>query len=288
VPKVSVIIPSYNHAPYLRQRVESVLNQTFQDFEVLILDDASKDKSVKILRRYTEFPQVSLHVNPTNSGSVFRQWEKGVKLARGEYVWIAESDDWAAPTFLSRLVLLLDQNPDVGVAYAQSYIADADSKIKSTAYNWTEDLHPTRWKTDFVSSGRDEVSSYLVRKNTIPNASAVLMRASVLASVSAPDPSFRLCGDWLHWIRMLMRSNVGFVAEPLNYWRLNTSNARSSAPGTLEWIEGERVLSEAVALLNLGEAEKNAIVLEFLKRCWGWQKDFIESRLQPSRRLFRL
>ena len=260
--------------------MDSVLNQTYRDYELLILDDASTDKSAKILRKYKDRPGVSLHINETNSGSVFRQWQKGFSLATGKYIWIAESDDWADPRFLSRLVPILDENSQVGAAYAQSFIADVRSKISGSAIGWTEDLHPTRWKNDFINSGRDEVASYLVHKNTIPNASAVLIRASVLAEISPPDPSFRLCGDWLHWIRVLSRSDVAFVSEPLNFWRLNSSNARTSAPGTLEWIEGERVLTEATKLLDLGEAEKNKILHAFLKKCWGWQKDYIEGKLK--------
>ena len=104
--KVSVIIPNYNHKDYLRQRIESVLNQTFRDFEVIILDDASTDGSKDILEQYANHNKVTQHIfNYVNSGSVFKQWIKGIQLAKGDYVWIAESDDFADVHFLENTPL---------------------------------------------------------------------------------------------------------------------------------------------------------------------------------------
>ena len=103
-PKVSVIVPNYNHASYLKQRIDSILNQTFQDFEVIILDDCSTDNSLEVLSHYKNHNKVSHCVfNDTNSGSTFKQWDKGIQLAKGEWIWIAESDDWAEPEFLETI-----------------------------------------------------------------------------------------------------------------------------------------------------------------------------------------
>src|SRR4029077_11316800 len=107
MPKVSVVVPTYNHSRFLRKRINSVLQQTFQDFEVILLDDCSTDDSRSILSSYTGDPRVRNEFNDVNSGSTFKQWNKGVRLARGEYVWISESDDYAAPRFLERLVAIL-------------------------------------------------------------------------------------------------------------------------------------------------------------------------------------
>src|ERR1041384_7243968 len=103
MPAVSVIIPNYNHARYLRRRVESVLGQTYQDFEVILLDDGSTDDSRGIIASYEGDARVTIAMNAANSGSVFKQWNKGVQMARGRYVWIAESDDYAGPGFLMRM-----------------------------------------------------------------------------------------------------------------------------------------------------------------------------------------
>src|SRR5260370_14145431 len=107
MPTVSVVVPNYNHARFLRQRVDSILAQTFQDFELILLDDWSTDESRSILREYVSDPRVRTEFNEVNSGSTFKQWNKGVRLARGKYVWLAESDDSAATRFLQSLVPLL-------------------------------------------------------------------------------------------------------------------------------------------------------------------------------------
>src|ERR1051325_1162883 len=124
VPKVSVVIPNYRHARFLPRRLDSVLSQTFQDWELIILDDASTDDSVAIISRYLGHPRVRFDKNRVNSGDPFVQWKKGIALARGEYIWFAESDDYAAPTFLERLVNLATAHPTAGLVYCQSEMVD--------------------------------------------------------------------------------------------------------------------------------------------------------------------
>ena len=103
--KVSVIIPSYNHSEYLDLRIQSVFNQTYDNTEIIILDDKSPDNSRDIIEQYRSYPKVvRILYNEENVGNTFRQWEKGIKLATGEWVWIAESDDWCEPTLLSELL----------------------------------------------------------------------------------------------------------------------------------------------------------------------------------------
>ena len=105
-PLVSVIVPNYNHAAYLPLRLESIFSQTYPNFEVILLDDASTDDSAQVLREFHQrhADKSTLLVNEENSGGVFHQWEKGLQLARGEIVWIAESDDWCTENFLETLV----------------------------------------------------------------------------------------------------------------------------------------------------------------------------------------
>jgi glycosyltransferase involved in cell wall biosynthesis len=104
-PLVSVIIPNYNHAAYLNERIDSVLNQTFRDFEVILLDDCSTDNSREIIESYRGHEKISqIEYNEVNSGSTFIQWKKGLDLAQGDWIWIAESDDVASNEFLSNAI----------------------------------------------------------------------------------------------------------------------------------------------------------------------------------------
>ena len=123
-PKVSVIVPNYNHAQFLDARMQSILSQSFRDFEIIYLDDASTDQSPLVFQKYSSSSGIRGVVNENNSGCVFKQWNEGVRLARGEYIWIAESDDVAGAAFLDRLVKVLDDNSQVGVVYCRSEVID--------------------------------------------------------------------------------------------------------------------------------------------------------------------
>ena len=115
---VSIILPNYNHAQFLEERLNSIVNQTYQDFELIILDDCSTDGSLNILEPYKTHPKVSYFiVNTENTGSPFKQWQKGLDKVRGEFVWIAESDDKVDLDFLENQVAMLNsQNCEVVVA----------------------------------------------------------------------------------------------------------------------------------------------------------------------------
>jgi glycosyltransferase involved in cell wall biosynthesis len=226
--KVSVIIPNYNHARFLPQRIDTILNQTYQDFEIILLDDASTDDSVKVISNYienTKFSQVVF--NEVNSGSPFKQWKMGLGLAKGEYVWIAESDDFAEPTFLEKLVKKLDSLPSVGLVYSESFQVNKYGVFVDYMAHHYHDLSTDKWKSDYVNNGMDECIFYLSRKNTIPNASAVVFRKKFASVLSSDIEKYKLCGDWLFWIKILLNSDLAFVAEPLNSFRCHDKTARS-------------------------------------------------------------
>ncbi|WNZ27296.1 glycosyltransferase family 2 protein [Leptolyngbya sp. NK1-12] len=238
MPKVSVIVPNYNHAQFLEQRLQSILDQTYQDFELIYLDDASTDNSNEVFAQFADHPKIRSILNTTNSGSPFKQWNKGIQHSTGEYIWIAESDDFAESTFLETLVPILDNHPNVGIAYCQSRQVDEHNQLKDTMHWWTDDVSKERWRQDFFNNGLDECRNYLSLRNTVPNASAVLTRKQLFEKVGyAYEPMF-LCGDWMTWIKLLLESDVFFTAKILNYYRTHNSSVRSK-PGA-----GSRVLHE--------------------------------------------
>lgn len=125
MPLITVIVPNYNHAPYLKQRIDSILSQSFQDFELILLDDCSTDNSRNVLSMYANNEHVSHIVfNEQNSGSTFKQWEKGIQLSKGEFIWIAESDDYASPNFLQSIVTYLQNGPKVSLVYTGSHMVN--------------------------------------------------------------------------------------------------------------------------------------------------------------------
>lgn len=239
MPKVTVIIPNFNHARFLERRIQSVLNQTYQDFEVIYIDDASTDESNKVFSTFATEKRVRAIYNETNSGIPFKQWNKGAAEARGEYLWISEADDYADSGLLAELVAVMDRHPQVGVAYCQSWKVDENDIILSSWQEWTERLHKERWRQDFVNNGKEEIRRYLMFTNTIPNASAVVIRRSVYEKVGGADETFKLNGDYMLWVKMLLTSDIGFVAKHLNYFRTHSNTTRN------------RVIKEG---LNIGES----------------------------------
>jgi glycosyltransferase involved in cell wall biosynthesis len=250
MPTFSVIIPNYNHAPHLPRRIESVLAQTHRDFELLILDDCSPDNSREIMDRYVGDSRVRLEFNHLNSGNPYVQWQKGLKLTSGDYIWIAESDDFADPQLLERLGATLDPDPDIGLAFCETLIVDESGTVLGWHAEHSEVYdakHRELLGRAFVMEGRDYLRNFMFPWNTIPNASAVLFRRSALESIGGPVTSMRLCGDWLTYSKILSRFKIGHVPDRLNYFRDHQMNVRSHiSAGVLarEWIEvakwGER------------------------------------------------
>jgi glycosyltransferase involved in cell wall biosynthesis len=224
-PTVSVIVPNYNHSRFLRERLDSILNQTYQDYELILLDDCSTDTSVAILQEYGYYEKVThLIVNSTNSGSPFLQWKRGLELAVGKYIWIAESDDCAKPSFLHELVNAMEASPTVVLAYCQSMTIDANGR-ECGLHDWAEPLSQGRWRTSYVNQGENEIRDFLAFRNTIPNASSTLLRKSTLQQVAIPL-DMRFCGDWVTYIRLLRYGDISFVAKPLSFFRSHDTTTR--------------------------------------------------------------
>ena len=275
-PLVSVIVPNYNHEKYLPERLRSITGQTYENMEIILLDDASTDNSRAILQKFASNENRARFVpNKQNSGSTFKQWRKGLSEARGKYVWFAESDDTAEPAFLETLVGKLEANPGLSLAYCQlQMVSPNGEKLGTPEQPWLSEIDPLRWNTDFVNDGIDEIRRSLLVKNTILNASSVVFR-NAEGFADLVDDSMRFCADWLFWVRLLQRGGVAYVAKPLSRWRLQSSNARKRPAGELEWLEGERVLLEAAEILKMTPSERDRILLDFLRKCWKWRLEAV-------------
>lgn len=242
--KVSVIIPNYNHAKYLPQRIESVLQQTYTDFEVIVLDDCSTDHSREIIQQYAGHPKISqVLYNETNSGSTFIQWKKGFELAKGEYIWIAESDDVAEKDFLETLMQGFELNSDVGIAFCDSIWINEEGAV----------IHlPSRETIDRVFIGNDFITSQLSKDNNIYNASMAVFKKELLDNVK--DQKYldlKYCGDWYFWVLLAEQCNVYKSCKLLNYFRRHelSVSAKSNKQGLL-FIEGLIIFKKIKAKLS--------------------------------------
>lgn len=233
--KVSIILPNYNHAKFLQQRIDSILNQSYQDFELIVLDDFSTDISRDILNALKTHPKVS-HVvyNNTNCGNTFKQWEKGLMLATGELIWIAESDDSIDSTFLEKAIVHFQENSSIGIVQCGSeWISETGSFI----YEDTFDI-----KTHEIN-GQSFIIDNMMTGNSLYNASAILFKRSFITlPLNKSILELKYCGDWLFWIKILEKSNLFILYENLNKFRRHSHTVSNNADKNgIFYLEGIKI-----------------------------------------------
>lgn len=228
-PTVSVIVPSYNHASFLERRLESILKQSFQDLEVIILDDCSSDESPSIIKKIArQDKRIRAIYNKTNSGSPFHQWKKGIEMAAGDFLWIAESDDFADLEMLSLLLDALERNPTAGIAYCQSYFADQHDNVIGNHLQTLSLLDASLWLDDFCMNGKYVLANHMPVINIIPNVSAALFRKHLCKHIKWEEVlSYILAGDRHFWCSLLYQTNLCFISRSMNYFRTSDKTIRS-------------------------------------------------------------
>jgi glycosyltransferase involved in cell wall biosynthesis len=232
---LSCIIPNYNHEKHLTERFNSILNQSFGNFECIYLDDNSTDSSNIVVGNYVNKDnRVSTYLNKINSGSTFYQWNKGVQYATGKFITIQESDDIANHNLFETLYSEIIKEEDIVLVFCQSYLIDSSSSLTGI---WEYDS--SDFEESFVMNGTDFIWKYLIHKNVIPNASAVMFRKDIYELVGGANPLFPSNGDWLLWLKLLCHGKVAFINNPLNKYRRhdNTVTFRFSQSNKLDYKE---------------------------------------------------
>ena len=251
-PLVSVIIPNYNHARYLDERIQSVLNQTYQNFEVIILDDKSTDNSVEVINQYKDDPQVScIIVNEENSGSTFKQWNKGFELAKGELIWIAESDDYSELNLLEELVKAYTRRNNTVLAYSTVIGVDENSKpFGADAYGRNQYM-----------SGKQYIKRYLTIANFVKNMSCAIFSKKAALKISPNYKTYKGAGDYLFWVEIAMQGNVAIVNKRLSYFRRHGTNVteKRNADGT-NYIEEKRILDYICSIMHISYLRMQGIL----------------------------
>lgn len=252
--KVSVVIPNYNYEHYIIERIKSVLEQTYPIYEIIVLDDCSSDNSDFLIKNYLkdiEIPYV-YDRNLENSGSVFKQWRKGIDMASGDLIWIAEADDLSDNKFLEKLVPFFSDDSEVSIAYSQSKQMDENGNCIAEDYcDYTEDLG-NFWDEDYIVQGVDEIRRALSVKNTIPNVSGVLFAKNKLVSAlnnsSEQLKEFKVAGDWLVYVNVAMQGKIAFCKSSLNYHRRHTASVTKINNHMDEILLMQRYCNELVEL----------------------------------------
>ncbi|WP_434037643.1 glycosyltransferase family 2 protein [Formosa sp. 4Alg 33] len=234
MPKVSVIVPNYNHEKFLRGRLDCIINQTYTDFELIILDDMSTDNSLNIIKEYQLAHPNLIRVIPSteNSGSPFKQWDKGISLATSDLIWIAESDDLASTSFLEYCVPFFESNDNLGMVVAKSNAIDATGQQISEFHpmfkGYESELFNDKANGFNYFKGNDFIKDYLVYKCLIPNVSGTLFSKDAYVKSGGLNMDFRRNGDYDLYFRMLFNTDVGFLNKSLNSTRYHDAKLTAS------------------------------------------------------------
>lgn len=275
--KVSIVIPSYNHASFLMDRLDTILNQTYKNWEAIIIDDKSGDDSVQIINDYLKknpgFRVKKFIVNDENSGSGYYSWQKGIEWAETEYIWIAETDDYSKPTFLQELVAVLDENKETALAFCGSNYVENKEIIYDSAKR-TKDLDV-------------EINKYKVIDNSIffkemPFNTYITNGSSVVFRKPKNEISFTifnnsLCSDIFLWSYLLQNNSFAFLNKNLNFFRRHAGSTSSY----LHKNKLEAVYFEKAKYLNyFKQTEKYEQFIDHYIKYYIWKnkKDLLNTK----------
>jgi glycosyltransferase involved in cell wall biosynthesis len=216
-PRVSFVVPSYNYAHFLPDAVDSLLSQSFESLEVIVVDDASTDDTRTVVQRYADEPRVRVIRHETNKGNI-ATYNDGIAAARGEFVGLLSADDYCIRRdAVERQVAMFDAHPTVGFVHAAYEVVDAGGGTRQSF---------RAWPSDSVRPGLEEFERLCF--SCYVSASGTLVRTRSHAELGVYDPQLPVSADWDLWLRLCTRYDVGFISEPLFAYRTHAANMHHS------------------------------------------------------------
>jgi glycosyltransferase involved in cell wall biosynthesis len=209
--KVSVIIPTYNAARFVTTAIDSVLAQTFKDFEILVIDDGSTDNTREILEKY-DSPQI--HYLHKKNGGVSSARNYGIENSRGKYIAFLDADDLWLPEKLEKQVALLESNEEIGLCYVA-----------------TERVNENLQTIGYVAANSydDYCEALLLNLNIVTGScSSAVVRREVVLQTNGFDVQFSTCADWEYWLRLSLLTQFAPIAEYLVKYRVVTGSMSSN------------------------------------------------------------
>lgn len=222
MPKVSVVIPTYNHAHYLRYALDSVINQGYPNLEVLVIDDGSKDGTAEIIKPYHS----KINYVYKGNGGTPSALNLGLSLATGKYICWLSADDVFSEGKVSKQVGLMESDPNMGFSYTSFVVIDANGN-KQYVVN-----------SAFFSDKREMVIKLM--EGCFINGSTVMMRSSALKQIGNFDVSLPQAHDYELWFRFLRHYSCGFLNEPLLEYRWHGKNMSQNPNEACSRIVRER------------------------------------------------
>ena len=225
-PSVAVIVASYNHADYLDQRMQSLLAQTHQSTEILVIDDCSTDNSRDVLDTFKNDPRVRLLYSGENRGWVATS-NLGVELTSAEFIIFANCDDFCDPQLIASLLEALELNPSAAMSFCQSALVDQDNVLIGTDRTHRSRKFKQLINKDTLIDG-GTATEFLIESCIIPNLSAALFRRGVLVEVGILSSSYRVVSDWDLFFKISKKYDIAYIHSALNSFRQHSTTIRSA------------------------------------------------------------
>lgn len=279
--KISVVIPNYNYEKYLLERLYSILYQNIKIYELIILDDCSKDNSRilidEIEKKIQKYVKIRKIYNAENSGSAFKQWKKGFEEATGDYVWIAEADDYCSNKFLKETLKPIIKDKNIVISYSDTAFIDKQGKIIISSIKKEIDIQNTgHWKKSFISNGMDEIKNYAYLNCTIANVSSVIFKKDNYEEDFKKSGEFKQAGDWLFYVNVMKKGNIAYSNKPYNFYRVHGNNVTSTTKKQAHLDEIKKVHKEISQMYNFDQNQSNEIEkrYKFLEDVWDLNNNY--------------
>jgi glycosyltransferase involved in cell wall biosynthesis len=276
-PKISVVIPAYNNADYIGETIDSILAQTFTEFELIIADHSSSDETMSILNRYAGDPRVTILSTPAGGGAP-RNWNRVTEAATGEYLKLVCGDDLLYPESLELQLKAIEADPTVTLVASPRHIVDAQGKpvIENRGLDGLVGTVPgSEAVRRTVRSG----------SNIFGEPACVLIRRSTLESTGLWDPRFPYLIDEATYARVLLEGSFAAVPTPLAAFRISDSQwsvklvkqQSEQAAGFHNWLRRDHPEVVSAWDVRLGNA-KAAVMARLRQLAYVWLRNRMSSK----------
>lgn len=216
-PQISIIMASYNYAHLIAESIESVINQTYTDWELIVIDDCSSDNSIEIIQKYSENSnKIKLITHETNKG-LCETIKSGIKAAQGKYIAFLENDDYWREDCLEKRMELFEKYPDIGAIFNSVKLFGDKESIESLDYYFTRRnliLKNITWPQN--------INMLFFILNVVPTFSCLITTKNLLENCCFESP-FKPCLDWWLWIQLSLKNEFYYLKEDLTFWRRHKS-----------------------------------------------------------------
>lgn len=238
--KITILLPVYNGEKHVRKAIESIFTQTFLDFELLVINDGSSDKTVSIIESFTD-KRLRLLNNETNIGLI-KTLNKGIHLAEGEYIARMDADDICYTKRLEEQVKFMDANPDIGISGT-----------------WTKAIGKNQGYATKYFTHPDEIKSNFLFFSTLAHPTVIFRRKLFIENNLFYDEDFKHAEDFELWSRALTYTKIANIPKVLLFYRMH-NESMSNKYSTVQSENANRVLTRQLKKLDINPNNKEIII----------------------------